>query len=196
MWGRNRKAVEAKAPETRSRASCRTLSAKPASRSPRSRAWSSISATRRWRGSNCSTTRSIRCSTKPRRTSTCSTAASAGAIRRGCGSTPSRMWLWRGTSGAIVSCRTRGLAGRSWRNQTTSPRSSRRSPITSRPASSSASGRWRKTRGRCARDCIRACMAAGAASRWRTIRAFMFGLIAGCIALFAVLWVVASRLPH
>jgi hypothetical protein len=33
-------------------------------------------------------------------------------------------------------------------------------------------------------------------SRWRTIRAFMFGLIAGCIALFAVLWVVASRLPH
>jgi hypothetical protein len=28
------------------------------------------------------------------------------------------------------------------------------------------------------------------------IRAFMFGLIAGCIALFAVLWVVASRLPH
>ena len=33
-------------------------------------------------------------------------------------------------------------------------------------------------------------------SRWRMIRAFMFGLIAGCIALFAVLWVVASRLPH
>ena len=33
-------------------------------------------------------------------------------------------------------------------------------------------------------------------SRWRAIRAFMFGLIAGCIALFAVLWVVASRLPH
>jgi len=33
-------------------------------------------------------------------------------------------------------------------------------------------------------------------SRWRTIRAFMFGLVAGCIAMFAVLWVVASRLPH
>jgi len=33
-------------------------------------------------------------------------------------------------------------------------------------------------------------------SRWRTIGAFMFGLIAGCIALFAVLWVAASRLPH
>jgi len=33
-------------------------------------------------------------------------------------------------------------------------------------------------------------------SRWRTIRAFMFGLIAGCIALFAVLWLAASRLPH
>ena len=33
-------------------------------------------------------------------------------------------------------------------------------------------------------------------SRWRMIRAFMFGLIAGWIALFAVLWVVASRLPH
>lgn len=33
-------------------------------------------------------------------------------------------------------------------------------------------------------------------SRRRTIRAFVFGLIAGCIALFAVLWVVASRLPH
>ena len=33
-------------------------------------------------------------------------------------------------------------------------------------------------------------------SRWRTIRAFVFGLIAGCVALFAALWVVASRLPH
>jgi len=28
------------------------------------------------------------------------------------------------------------------------------------------------------------------------IRAFVFGLIAGSIALFAALWVVASRLPH
>jgi len=33
-------------------------------------------------------------------------------------------------------------------------------------------------------------------SHWRMIRAFMFGLIAGSIALFAALWVVASRLPH
>jgi hypothetical protein len=33
-------------------------------------------------------------------------------------------------------------------------------------------------------------------SRWRAIRAFLFGLIAGCLALFAVLWIVASRLPH
>ena len=41
-------------------------------------------------------------------------------------------------------------------------RLSRRSPITSRPASSNANGRWRKTRGRCERDCIRACMEAGA----------------------------------
>jgi hypothetical protein len=31
---------------------------------------------------------------------------------------------------------------------------------------------------------------------WRIFRAFVFGLIAGCVALFAVLWVVASRLPH
>jgi len=31
---------------------------------------------------------------------------------------------------------------------------------------------------------------------WRMFRAFLFGLIAGCVALFAVLWVVASRLPH
>src|SRR3954463_4864949 len=31
---------------------------------------------------------------------------------------------------------------------------------------------------------------------WRMVRAFLFGLIAGCIALFAVLWIVASRLPH
>ena len=31
---------------------------------------------------------------------------------------------------------------------------------------------------------------------WRILRAFLFGLIAGCVALFAVLWVVASRLPH
>ena len=31
---------------------------------------------------------------------------------------------------------------------------------------------------------------------WRMIRAFLFGLIAGFAALFAVLWIVASRLPH
>jgi len=31
---------------------------------------------------------------------------------------------------------------------------------------------------------------------WRMVRAFLFGLFAGCVALFAVLWVVASRLPH
>ena len=114
---------------------------------------------RDWRGSNCSTMRSIRCSTKRRRTSICSTAASAGATRRGCGSTPSRMWRWRATSGATVSCRTRASAARCWRNPTTSPRSSRRSPIMSPPASSSASGRWPRTRVRCTRDCIGACMA-------------------------------------
>jgi hypothetical protein len=33
-------------------------------------------------------------------------------------------------------------------------------------------------------------------SRWRMIRAFVFGLLAGGVALFAALWVVASRLPH
>ncbi len=33
-------------------------------------------------------------------------------------------------------------------------------------------------------------------SRWRMIRAFVFGLMAGIVALFAVLWIVASRLPH
>jgi hypothetical protein len=33
-------------------------------------------------------------------------------------------------------------------------------------------------------------------SRWRTVRAFLFGLIVGCIVLFALLWVVASRMPH
>ena len=32
--------------------------------------------------------------------------------------------------------------------------------------------------------------------RWRTARAFLFGLIAGCVVLFAVLWIVASRMPH
>src|SRR3954447_20131822 len=31
---------------------------------------------------------------------------------------------------------------------------------------------------------------------WRMLRAFLFGLIAGCVALFAGLGVVASRLPH
>ena len=31
---------------------------------------------------------------------------------------------------------------------------------------------------------------------WQILRAFLFGLLAGCAALFAVLWVVASRLPH
>jgi hypothetical protein len=33
-------------------------------------------------------------------------------------------------------------------------------------------------------------------TRWRMIRAFAFGLLAGGVALFAVLWIVASRLPH
>jgi hypothetical protein len=33
-------------------------------------------------------------------------------------------------------------------------------------------------------------------SRWRTFRAFVVGLVAGGVALFAVLWIVASRLPH
>ena len=47
------------------------------------------------------------------------------------------------------------------------------------------------------RDCIAACTAPAAAGRgWRTVRAFLFGLIAGCAALFAVLWIVASRLLH
>ncbi len=31
--------------------------------------------------------------------------------------------------------------------------------------------------------------------RWRWLRAFAFGLAMGCIALFAALWLVASRLP-
>ncbi len=31
--------------------------------------------------------------------------------------------------------------------------------------------------------------------RWRMLRAFLFGLVMGCIALFGALWVVASRLP-
>lgn len=33
-------------------------------------------------------------------------------------------------------------------------------------------------------------------SRWRMARAFLFGLIVGCVALFVVLWIVAARLPH
>jgi hypothetical protein len=32
--------------------------------------------------------------------------------------------------------------------------------------------------------------------RWRLLRAFVFGLVAGCAALFAALWIVASRLPN
>jgi len=32
--------------------------------------------------------------------------------------------------------------------------------------------------------------------RWRLVRAFVFGLIMGCIAVFATLWLVASRLPQ
>ena len=32
--------------------------------------------------------------------------------------------------------------------------------------------------------------------RWRMARAFLFGLILGCVAVFAVLWIVASRMPH
>ncbi len=32
--------------------------------------------------------------------------------------------------------------------------------------------------------------------RWRMLRAFVFGLVIGCVALFAALWMVASRLPQ
>ena len=32
--------------------------------------------------------------------------------------------------------------------------------------------------------------------RWRMMRAFLFGMILGCVAVFAVLWIVASRMPH
>lgn len=31
--------------------------------------------------------------------------------------------------------------------------------------------------------------------RWRMLRAFAFGLLMGCAALFAALWIVAARLP-
>ena len=31
--------------------------------------------------------------------------------------------------------------------------------------------------------------------RWRMLRAFIFGLIMGCLALFAALWIVAAQLP-
>ena len=54
-------------------------------------------------------------------------------------------------------------AGRCWRNQMTSPRSSRRLPITWQRASSSASGRWPRMKTRCTRDCTEACMAVGPA---------------------------------
>ena len=30
--------------------------------------------------------------------------------------------------------------------------------------------------------------------RWRMVRAFLFGLIIGCVSLFAALWIVASRI--
>jgi hypothetical protein len=33
-------------------------------------------------------------------------------------------------------------------------------------------------------------------SRWRTLRSFLLGVIAGCVAVFAVLWIVASRTLH
>ena len=33
-------------------------------------------------------------------------------------------------------------------------------------------------------------------SRWRTLRSFLLGMIAGCVAVFAVLWIVASRTLH
>ena len=32
--------------------------------------------------------------------------------------------------------------------------------------------------------------------RWRMVRAFAFGLIVGCVALFAALWIAASQLPR
>jgi len=32
--------------------------------------------------------------------------------------------------------------------------------------------------------------------RWHAVRVFLFGLIVGCVVLFAALWIAASRLPH
>jgi hypothetical protein len=32
--------------------------------------------------------------------------------------------------------------------------------------------------------------------RWRMLRAFVFGLLMGCVALFGALWIVAARLPQ
>jgi hypothetical protein len=38
--------------------------------------------------------------------------------------------------------------------------------------------------------------AARSGQRWRLLRAFIFGVVLGCVSLFAALWIVASRLPH
>ena len=92
MWGRKRKAAEAETGRASAAAAPEGgVSARRASSRPSAPAWSSICTTPRSRGSNCSTRRSIRCSRKSRPESTCSTAASAAATRRGCGSTLSPM---------------------------------------------------------------------------------------------------------
>ena len=91
MWGRRIRRRPNRPRPRRAAAPEGCVAAGRASMPPSAPAWSSICTMPRSRGSNCSTRRSIRCSRRSRPRSICSTAASAAARRRGCGSTPSPM---------------------------------------------------------------------------------------------------------
>ena len=119
------------------------------------------------------------------------------AIRRGCGSTPSPHVVMGARQAALPfraghPLRPQGAGGIERHHR------DRRGghPLRAQPASSSASGRWPRTKTGCTRDCTERASAGRRRRGWRMVRAFLFGLIAGCVALFAVLWIVASRLPH
>ena len=129
----------------------------------------------------------------PRRRSNCSTAASAAATCRGCGSTSSPMSRWAATSGNTVSCRTPATAA------PCSPKSYE-VPEMAQAVTRYVARRLVERERALADD---AAMGQASAQkilqqerrhrRWRALRSFVFGVIVGVAALFALAMVYR---PH
>ncbi len=164
-------------------------SRRPASRSPSARAWSSICATPSWRGSNCSTRRSIRCSRKSR--------AEVDLFDRGIsrGDTP-RLWIDVIAHVAMgrdkrqyrfvqdTPLRPQGAGGiRRHRRHRRGDHALCRDP----PDRARARAGGRRRSAACRYDAATRAIVLRS-RRWRMLRAFLFGLVIGFAALFAALW--------